>query len=139
MATAKPSKKRTLKRAETVRQKVSKPAQPVKSHRVRRLSSGASRPFKGIANRVVSLLRPLGFLLAPFRTRPIRLVGKVLARVLLLNYIALSWKELRQVSWPTRKQTVQLTLAVFAFALFFGVIIAGVDFLLDKIFKSLIL
>ncbi len=47
--------------------------------------------------------------------------------------------EVRQVSWPNRRETIRLTWAVFVFAIVFSIIIAGLDFVLDKIFRSIIL
>jgi preprotein translocase SecE subunit len=78
-------------------------------------------------------------LLAPFKTRPARFVGRVLAKILFLNYIRNSWRELRQVSWPKRRETIKLTAAVFVFATAFALLIAVVDYGLDKVFKLLLL
>lgn len=55
------------------------------------------------------------------------------------KYFRESWAELKLVTWPTRKETWKLTLAVFVFAISFGAVIALVDFGLDKIFKALLL
>lgn len=54
-------------------------------------------------------------------------------------YFKNAWKELRLVKWPSRKETWQLTLAVFAFAIVFGVLITVVDKGLDVIFKRILL
>jgi hypothetical protein len=50
-----------------------------------------------------------------------------------------AWKELRQVTWPGRKETRQLTLAVFVFATVFGLMVTLTDYGLDKVFKKVIL
>lgn len=50
-----------------------------------------------------------------------------------------SFHEIRQVSWPNRRETIRLTWAVFVFAIVFSIIIAGLDLVLDKIFRSIIL
>lgn len=55
------------------------------------------------------------------------------------SYFRESWTELRQVTWPNRKQTVQLTLAVFVFAIVFAVFVGVIDFGLDKIFRKVLL
>lgn len=60
-------------------------------------------------------------------------------RSMVPRYFKESWAELRQVTWPTRKETVKLTLAVFVFAFVFGVLIAITDYGLEKIFKRLLL
>lgn len=49
------------------------------------------------------------------------------------GYFKGAWIELRQVRWPTRRATWELTLAVILFSVFF----AGVILLLDLLFKSL--
>jgi len=76
---------------------------------------------------------------APFkrvgRSKPVRLIGKVLVP----SYLRSSWAELKLVTWPSWKQSRQLTFAVLIFAVVFGAVIAGVDYGLDKIFKNLLL
>lgn len=49
------------------------------------------------------------------------------------GYFKGAWFELRQVRWPTRRATWELTLAVILFSAFF----VGVIVLLDLLFKSL--
>ena len=70
-----------------------------------------------------------------FRLRPVRFIGRVLG----LKYVRDSWKELRQVTWPTFRESRRLTTAVIIFSVLFGLIIALVDFGLDKLFKQFIL
>ena len=60
-------------------------------------------------------------------------------RWLVPTYFINSWREVRQVTWPSRRETWRLALAVFIFAVVFGVLIAGVDKGLDLIFKKVIL
>lgn len=88
-------------------------------------------------------------------TAPIRLVGRgfsaigsklgkfkvfrIIGRILWPYYFRNSWKELRQVTWPTGKQTRQLTVAVLAFAIVFGCIVFVIDFGLDKLFREVLL
>lgn len=55
------------------------------------------------------------------------------------QYFKGSWFELRQVRWPNRKQTWQLTLAVIAFSLLLGGLIFGLDALFTWLFKEVIL
>jgi preprotein translocase SecE subunit len=55
------------------------------------------------------------------------------------SYLKNSWREVRQVVWPNRKETWRLTLAVFVFAVVFGALVAGVDKGLDEVFKKVIL
>jgi len=60
-------------------------------------------------------------------------------RFIVPPYFRNSWRELKQVSWPSKKQTWQLTLAVFIFALGFAVFITILDWGLDKVFKRILL
>jgi preprotein translocase SecE subunit len=67
-----------------------------------------------------------------------RFILKIL-RWLTPNYFINAWREVRLVTWPTRKETWRLTLAVFIFAAVFGAMVSGVDKVLDIIFKKIIL
>lgn len=55
------------------------------------------------------------------------------------NYFLNSFRELRGVTWTSRRETWRLLLAVFTFAIIFGLMIAGVDKLLDMIFKNTVI
>lgn len=68
-------------------------------------------------------------------------VGRFLnkRRYLLPAFIRDAGNELKQVTWPSRKETLKLTLAVFLFAIVFGLLIAVVDYGLDKLFRKVIL
>lgn len=78
-----------------------------------------------------------GKILTPFRVigRGLGWIGKFI----IPSYFRNSWRELRLVTWPNRKQSQQLTLAVIIFAIIFGVLVAGVDYGLDKLFKQVLL
>lgn len=54
------------------------------------------------------------------------------------GYFAGAWYELRQVRWPTRRSTWELTLAVILFSAFFAVIILLLDSLFKYLFELLI-
>ena len=131
-------KKTTAKRAQTVRERSQTDAVP-KKRRVRQTAESVAKPVSSAQRGVKKAFKPLSPLLAPFRLRPVRFVGRILAKVLLINYFISSWKELRQVSWPGRKETAKLTMAVFMFAIVFGALIAAVDYGLDKIFRKILL
>lgn len=76
-------------------------------------------------------------------------IGKLLSLVfrplkkpfgwLVPRYFINSWREVRQVTWPTRSETWRLTGAVLIFAIVFGSLVAGVDKVLDEVFKKVIL
>lgn len=77
--------------------------------------------------------------------QPIKLLKQILRliarplRLLVPRYFINSWQELKQVTWPGRRETWRLTAAVFIFAIVFGVLIYGVDAALDKIFRETVL
>jgi preprotein translocase SecE subunit len=134
MAEKQPAKtKRRVKSPETFRERALKADE--QSSQPKRLAKSKGK----IASFLTFVFRPLGkfFKLKPFRViaKPLRLIGKVL----LPSYIRNSWKELRLVTWPSWKQSRQLTFAVLIFAVIFGAAIALVDLGLDKIFRQLLL
>lgn len=133
--------KRVLKKStETVRQRSEQTnnAKP-KRQLVRSSANKAAKPLRAIGRVLTKILRPFAFLLKPFKTKPARFVGRILAKVFLVNYFRNSWKELKQVTWPNRRETWQLTFAVFVFALVFGLVITIVDYGLDKVFEKILL
>ncbi len=87
---------------------------------------------------------------APFRLigrifRPVfRYLGRykffrVIGYILVPPYFRSAWRELRLVTWPNFRQTRDLTIAVIIFSIIFGVIVAAVDYVLDKLFRKFIL
>jgi preprotein translocase SecE subunit len=131
MAEAK--KKRVLKKTETVREKAEKKEQPTKKRRLHTATTVAKKP--------IGAARELG----RKEYHPIKLpdnkVGRFLTkpRKFIPKFFREAWGELKLVTWPNRKETVKLTLAVFIFAITFGVMIAVVDYGLDKAFRQLLL
>lgn len=120
------SKRRIVKKTESIREQSVKAAesgkQPRRLHTTRRR---ASAPFRAIA-------RGLGRL---GRFKFFRIIGFIIVP----PYFRNSWKELRQVTWPTRRDSRRLTFAVIAFAVVFGCLVALLDFVLDKVFKEVLL
>lgn len=129
-------KKRQLKKTETVRQRVERGTTAPKQRRVKKTARVAGKPFRALWGGLKFIGRPFSFVLIPFKTRPVRFVGRVLASVLLLRFIRESWTELRQVQWPNARETFRLTVAVFIFSIVFGTIIAVTDYGLDKVFRK---
>ena len=123
---AKP-KRRTVKPVETVREKAEKAAN----------KTPKERGVIGLTFHYISLpFRLLGRKLAPLgRFKVVRVIG----RILWPTYFRNSWKELRQVKWPTFREAAKLTGAVIIFSAIFGVLIAIVDYGLDKLFKQVLL
>ena len=72
----------------------------------------------------------------------VRKLGRGVAKVLgwiVPKYFVNSWREVKQVTWPSRRETWRLTGAVFIFAIVFGAMVAVVDKGLDEVFKKLVL
>jgi preprotein translocase SecE subunit len=125
-------KPRIRKSAPTVRERVEASAdQDIKtSGRLRRASKKAASPIKKLRLRDRKVVKLLAKVLRP--------IGRAL-RWLVPKYFVNSWRELKLVVWPSRRETWRLTLAVFIFALIFGALVAGVDKALDEIFKKVVL
>jgi preprotein translocase subunit SecE len=120
MADDKPSKpraKRLVKNPETFRERALK------------ANEAEAKP-----GRTSAAKRATGKFASP-AAKPLKKAG----RVILPAYFRNSWQELKKVTWPDWTQSRKLTSAVLIFAILFGVMIAGVDWVLDKIFRNLIL
>ncbi len=61
------------------------------------------------------------------------------SRKLTPGYFRSAWSELRQVTWPGRKETWRLVFAVFMFALVMGISVAVLDYGLEKLLREVIL
>lgn len=138
MADDQPNKaKRRVKNPETFRERALKAGEAASRPKT-------SRPVKRV---LTAIFRPIGkglktfFNLPPFRVfaRVLRPVGRVLGRILFIEQLKSSWAELRLVTWPSWGQSYQLTFAVLVFAIVFGAAIAGVDYVLDKAFRHILL
>jgi preprotein translocase SecE subunit len=120
------SKRRLVKKAETVREKTVKAAEDSKQpRRLHTTKRRVSAPFQ-VAGRHA---KKLG------KFKPFRIIGLILVP----PYFRNSWKELKQVTWPKFRESIRLTFAVFAFAAIFGALVAALDYGLDKIFKEVLL
>jgi preprotein translocase SecE subunit len=126
-------KVRVRKTAPTIRERVEdakvKSEAPVKPSRIKPALNAAAWP-----------LRPIKRVRLP--QLPDNQFFKVLSRILnffIPRYIINSWKELRQVTWPNRRETWRLTGAVIIFAIIFGGLVAALDKVLDVLFKNLVL
>jgi preprotein translocase SecE subunit len=103
--------------------------QPQKASRLSRIGTGLKKPF-GISH---------SFLVRFKTMRAIGKVLKVIGRILLPMYFRNSWKEIRLVTWPNRRDSRRLTLAVLGFAIVFGALVASLDYGLSHLFQSIIL
>ena len=121
-------KRRMVKKAESVRELAEKSVKnPVqKEPGIIRMTLGyIGKPF-------VVVGRALAWV---GHKQPFKFIGHLLWPAYFRN----SWKEMRQVTWPNRRESLQLTTAVIIFSIIFGVIIAVVDYGLDKVFKQVLL
>jgi preprotein translocase SecE subunit len=132
MAEDKP-KKRRLKQSVSVRERAEQAtsAEP----KTRRLSTTAKKVNKPL--KTVSDFGKKEYYLP----MPDNKVGRFLnkRRYVIPRFFKDAWAELRQVTWPGRRETMRLTLAVFMFAFIFGTLVAIVDYGLDKVFRSILL
>ncbi len=121
-------KRRMVKKAETVREqalKAQEQGQANKQGIVRLTAHYIAAPFRFIGRPLTKLKRFKLF--------------RIIGHILVPPYFRNSWKELKQVTWPGARESWQLTSAVIIFATIFGVMIAVVDYGLDKLFKQVLL
>lgn len=124
---------RRIRKPETVREKAqATPKTTVKVGRLRRTVKKVATPLKSVHR-----VGKKEYYLPLPDNKPGNFLNK--RRSVLPKYFKNAYIELKQVVWPSRKQTVQLTTAVFVFAIIFGVIISVTDYGLDRIFKRLLL
>lgn len=110
------------------------------------VKTGAAKRKRGLKSRGSFIGRPLKKLSRKQgKSRklielPNNKFGRALDAILftLPRYLRGAWGEIRQTTWPNRKETIRLTFAVFVFSTAFAVFVAVLDFALDKIFKHLI-
>jgi preprotein translocase SecE subunit len=122
------SKRRMVKKVETVREKAEKATAAEENPAPRRLQTTRRRagaPFRAAGK--------TGKKLGTFK--PFRILGFILVP----PYFRNSWKELRQVTWPTLPVSIRLGFAVIVFAIVFGGLVALLDYGLDKLFKQVLL
>jgi len=127
-------KRKPTSKAQSLRERAASAAKTgLPKRRVRKAASAAGKPFKRVlelGQRQYNITKPRSNGLGAVLTKP---------RAGFPRYFYNSWLELRQVSWPNRRTTWKLVFAVFAFATVFGLAIALVDFVLELIFKRIIL
>jgi preprotein translocase SecE subunit len=57
----------------------------------------------------------------------------------LFSYLSASRHELAKVTWPNRRQTVKLTLAVIVFSFSFAALLGTLDYVFASLLQKLIL
>lgn len=137
MADSTPKVRRVkVKKTETVRERAEKTTGEKKSRRIKRTASKVTGPISKPLKSAARIGRKEYYLKVPDNK-----VGRFLnkRRSVVPPFLKGAWKELKLVKWPDRKETTKLTIAVFTFAITFGVIIALTDYGLDKLFRSILL
>ena len=56
----------------------------------------------------------------------------------IFSFFSEAWSELKKVVWPSRQQTMRLTLGVLAVTFGIAGIVAGLDFLFNKFLSFLV-
>src|SRR5581483_6968072 len=120
----KPSKRR-VKNPDSFREKALK----AKAEEQQTNRSKLALVLKNALKPVVTVIRLF------FKLKLVRLITKIIFP----KYFRKSFTELKLVTWPTLKQSRQLTFAVIIFAVLFGASVALLDLGLDKIFRSILL
>lgn len=130
MADTSKGKKRLIT-PESMRDKTSKAVTRAgKPRRLQKTAKAALRPFaaaRRIGKKEYYVVAPReagfkGFLTKRRRWTP--------------GYFRSAFGELRQVTWPNRRETWKLVGSVFVFSVAFGLAIAIVDYGLDKLFRK---
>lgn len=132
----KPKKKKLViaRRRETVRERADKGTKKSdKQPRTKKFATAAARPVTKAGKILTKEYTPL-------RTGEGK-VGSVLGkkRSLAPSYFILSFRELKLVTWPTKKTAAKLTMAVVVFSIFLATLIKLLDLGFDKLFKDVIL
>lgn len=135
MATdTKPKQPRKRKMPETVRERAekvsAKKAAPKKTAKV-----------KAKIHRPLSKLRRIGAKeYHPIKT-PDNKAGRILGKRVRFvpKFISASWVELRQVTWPTKREAASKTVAVLGFAVAFAIFVQVLDTVFSRVVKEIIL
>lgn len=125
-------KKPRVRKIETVRERNDKAAARVKAQ----TSKVKKHPLKRVGG---AIARPVARVVRPLAVRPVRFTLRWIGLILLPRYVRNAYKELKQVTWTTSRQTWKLTFAVLVFATVFGFLVAVTDFGLDKVIRRIVL
>lgn len=110
-------KPKVAKKQQTVRERT-KAAPKQRGRRIRSTARKASWPIRKLA----------------FLKKPLKFLGRFVP-----GFFKGAWHEIRLVTWPNARQTMQLTLAVFIFAVVFAAIVGALDYVIGEIFKEVII
>jgi preprotein translocase SecE subunit len=122
------------KKRESVRERADKStAKAAKAPRTRKITTAAMKPVGKIGS-------VLGKEFHVFKTGDSK-TGRFLGKRTSLTpmYFIEAFRELKKVTWPSRKTAAKLTGAVFIFSVSLAAVVKGLDLLFDKLFKEVIL
>lgn len=135
MATKQPDKKpRRKKMPETVRERAQKEAHKKENKKPSKIKATIHKPL--------SSLRKLGAKeYHPVKVSDTTKTGKILGKKVhfIPKFLKSSWAELSQVTWPTKKEAFNKTLAVLGFAAVIMIIVQILDTVFSKVVKEIIL
>ncbi|MEI6249047.1 MAG: preprotein translocase subunit SecE [bacterium] len=125
------NKVRKVKNPETFRERALKAQEPKISNKTRAnsLLSSALNPLRTSLNKIAKIKA----------LKPIFIVLNKIGKVIFPSYFRNSFKELKQVTWPSVSNGIKLTWAVIVFAIVFGLSISALDWGLTKVFKNILL
>lgn len=124
-------KNATKKKSTSMRESAAKSREAAaKPKRVRKAAEAATKPV-GKASKVLTTEYHL------FGEKDSNFFTK--SRSFIPKYFKDSAKELKNVTWPGRKETWRLVFAVFVFAILLGLFISLLDFGLEKLLREVIL
>ena len=134
--TATSKKKRVFKTTPTLRE------QTVKGQE-KSVTTKRTRIRKFFGHKIFSPFRAIGrFIKRIWNSKiltPVRFIVRWIGKIVWPTYFRNSWKELQLVVWPDFKTTWKLTFAVILFGAVFGLFIAGLDIVLEKLFREVLL
>jgi preprotein translocase SecE subunit len=123
--------KKGLRKVESMRDKSAKgETAGTKSRRLKGAVKQSARPFKAasrVAKKEYFIVQPRQTGTKSFLTRSRRWTP---------GYFRSAYGELKQVTWPSRKESWKLVSAVFIFSIAFGLVITIVDYGLEKLFRK---
>jgi preprotein translocase SecE subunit len=126
------SKVKVVKQKTSLRERNIKAAEAKdKPKRIRKVASTAIKPVGKIGSALKT-----EFHIIPQKKNPGFFTK---SRKITPKYFSDSFRELKNVTWPGRKETWKLVSAVFLFAVSIGIFIALLDYVLEIIFKKIVL
>ena len=135
MATDKQAKApRRKKMPETVRERAEKES-------IKKSTPKKTAKVRAKIHRPLSKLRRIGAKeYHPIKT-PDNKAGRVMGKRVRFvpKFVSESWAELKQVTWPTKREAASKTIAVIGFAIAFTIFVQLLDFIFSKVVKEIIL